>query len=137
MIFEFHPTRFYFQYLLYEHQSGITQHLSDKVKPVKAFPYPRIKKGARKYVRTINQLWIVGKTKTLNEELVKATSYPKILRIKYSSIPKQCFDIMYKPQLQELLEIGALRGLSVKETTKIVNEIGKSQYHFSEMDIHK
>ena len=111
--------------------------MSDKVKPTKAFSYPRLKKGAKKYVHTINQLWLVGKTKMLNEELLKATRYPKTLRIKYSSIPKQCFEIMYNPQVQELIEIGALRGLSIKELTDIVNEVGKSQFHFTEIDIHK
>ena len=44
---------------------------------------------------------------------------------------------MYNPQIQELIEIGALRGLSVNELTQIVNEICKSQFQFSERDIRK
>lgn len=97
--------------------------------------YPRIKKGARRYVHETSRRWLSGQTLLLFEDLLRRNEFPKYLSLKYGSINDRCFEIMNDPRLQKSIEISVLRGLTNGEIAALVSEKYPLRNKFSEVEI--
>jgi len=97
--------------------------------------YPRIRKGARRYVHETSRARLSGQTLLLFEDLLREKEFPKYLSLKYGSINDRCFEIMNDPQLQKSIEISVLRGLTNGEIAALVSEKYPLRIKFSEVEI--
>lgn len=135
VLLQYHPARNYLSFLLNEHRLAITNHLSKRVKRVTFLSYPRIRKGARRYVHETSRARLSGPTLLLFEDLLRRNEFPKHLSVKYGSINNRCFEIMNDPQLQKSIEISALRGLTDREIAELVSEKYPLRNKYSEVEI--
>ena len=104
------PSRKFFELCLWKHL--------DINQRQKSISYPRLKRGAVKYIRDEAKRLLVGPTHCLFLQVLKQKIYPKTLSLRWKTILPGSLEIMYDPQIREFVEILSLLGSTPLEISQ-------------------
>lgn len=106
-IWKFHPSRKFFEWCIWLHLNSNQLPKSKKLS--------RLKPGTLKFVRSEGARILMGETADLFSWGLKQKPYPKLIDVRFRTIPPGSLEIMYDPQIREFVEILSLLGSTPSE----------------------